>query len=578
MRFCFAVAVETANRCAVGGSSPSRFKLCPEVMNSTSDRDSKIPYDHACDIYSLGVIFWEMITRVLPFEYLTNDINLHVHICIHKHTLPQIENCPKMVQKCIDRMISHDPKRRLSSSTIKDLMVNFLSAYKNTKEYLKILYNGEEEEEEGQNSSQKISFSDVETDSEDRSDNETVSEVTPSHSESQLSVYQNPANLEPLLTRSSRANTKSSMASNSNFSQSNHSISASSVTTTPIRKSQNQNQSSQNKTQRLKKSVFGNISRGSRQNLSSMKPKEAQSDREKEKDSPRSDSSMASHGKSMVQKSGSVLSPIGNMIHKATRLIRPTSRSESQNQLIDISKDPDIMTNSSYSTSHGTVVDGAPSVSDLTMDHPEVAAVTRGETESSSRPNIDSNYSIISRTEANEMPPEMISGDFKKVLTLDQSDRARELETYQTMKVLNRNCHHFTHNLDHFYSFLDPDKRPRRPMPGDETSEMICQHHCELAHTNYKTRFEIECLKVRIKMAKEYREEIKSYSVDAFSNKASRNMIQNRLKDRIEERDFERKNMEQDNIENLKRVEALCLELSELKETVKDMTPVKAKG
>ena len=55
-------------------------------------------------------------------------------------------------------------------------------------------------------------------------------------------------------------------------------------------------------------------------------------------------------------------------------------------------------------------------------------------------------------------------------------------------------------------------------------------------------------------------------------------MIQNRLKDRIEERDFERKNMEQDNIENLKRVEALCLELSELKETVKDMTPVKAKG
>lgn len=86
----------------------------PEVINSASDQI--ILYDTKCDIFSLGIIFYFMITGVMPYdgadfmEVLNNNRKGVIDFSI-----PELANQPKVVMDLLRGMLDLDPQKRLSA-------------------------------------------------------------------------------------------------------------------------------------------------------------------------------------------------------------------------------------------------------------------------------------------------------------------------------------------------------------------------------------------------------------------------------------------------------------------------------
>src|SRR5688572_809699 len=78
--------------------------IAPEILRGKE-------YTTASDIYSFGMIMWELITGRMPFWDQNNDIELVINIC-ENHRPPIIKNTPKgyieLMQKCWDS----DSKKR----------------------------------------------------------------------------------------------------------------------------------------------------------------------------------------------------------------------------------------------------------------------------------------------------------------------------------------------------------------------------------------------------------------------------------------------------------------------------------
>ena len=86
----------------------------PEVINCTSN--SLIPYDTKCDIFSLGIIFFFMITGVMPYdgadfmEVMANNKKGTINFDI-----PELKAQPDIVMQLLRGMLEMDPKKRLSA-------------------------------------------------------------------------------------------------------------------------------------------------------------------------------------------------------------------------------------------------------------------------------------------------------------------------------------------------------------------------------------------------------------------------------------------------------------------------------
>ena len=91
--------------------------MAPEVMKGTR-------YDHKCDIYSLGVIFWEMLTRVKPYFDKANAANI-MWIVAHQNKRPEnISKIPKLFRNLLERMWHTDPKNRYEPSRLVIIFTN----------------------------------------------------------------------------------------------------------------------------------------------------------------------------------------------------------------------------------------------------------------------------------------------------------------------------------------------------------------------------------------------------------------------------------------------------------------------
>ncbi|XP_050733764.1 probable serine/threonine-protein kinase DDB_G0278665 isoform X3 [Eriocheir sinensis] len=78
--------------------------MAPEVF------EGKI-YTEKCDVYSWGIILWEVVTRRVPFE----DLGLAVRImwAVHQRVRPPlITGCPKLLENLMKRCWDHNQDRR----------------------------------------------------------------------------------------------------------------------------------------------------------------------------------------------------------------------------------------------------------------------------------------------------------------------------------------------------------------------------------------------------------------------------------------------------------------------------------
>lgn len=84
--------------------------MAPEVLSSQR-------YDEKADVYSYGIILWEMLTGDIPYRGLT-DVQIAIQVC-RNHNRPKIpRNCPQNLAKFIKVCWSDDQEKRPDFSTI----------------------------------------------------------------------------------------------------------------------------------------------------------------------------------------------------------------------------------------------------------------------------------------------------------------------------------------------------------------------------------------------------------------------------------------------------------------------------
>src|SRR5688500_9340470 len=93
--------------------------MAPEILQGKK-------YTIASDIYSLGMIMWELITGRMPFWDQKNDIGLIVNICKNIRP-PIIKNTPKGYIELMQECWNPDPNKRPTASNIYEELININS-------------------------------------------------------------------------------------------------------------------------------------------------------------------------------------------------------------------------------------------------------------------------------------------------------------------------------------------------------------------------------------------------------------------------------------------------------------------
>ncbi|RWS12919.1 mitogen-activated protein kinase kinase kinase 7-like protein [Dinothrombium tinctorium] len=94
--------------------------MAPEVFESRN-------YTEKCDVYSWGVILWQVLSRQIPYENMTSyQIMWAVHV---GQRPPLLKNCPKPIELLITRCWDKDPKMRPSIAEVVDKMQLILEIF-----------------------------------------------------------------------------------------------------------------------------------------------------------------------------------------------------------------------------------------------------------------------------------------------------------------------------------------------------------------------------------------------------------------------------------------------------------------
>ncbi|KFO82825.1 Mixed lineage kinase domain-like, partial [Cuculus canorus] len=88
--------------------------VAPENLKDNND-----PYKRPCEIYSFGVVLWEIATSKIPFEGCTPQ-EITEKVCRHHHQDPVGEDCPADLREVIDQCRACDPSQRPSAEEIVD--------------------------------------------------------------------------------------------------------------------------------------------------------------------------------------------------------------------------------------------------------------------------------------------------------------------------------------------------------------------------------------------------------------------------------------------------------------------------
>ena len=115
------VRAETKSKTKQNESAGTLQWMAPELLSG-----EKMRYDASCDIYSLAVTLWELVSRKLPFEEAPNPSLIPLWIAQGKREVIPTD-CPKLLGQLIQRTWSEDPAKRLDAAVIVKVLQSIVS-------------------------------------------------------------------------------------------------------------------------------------------------------------------------------------------------------------------------------------------------------------------------------------------------------------------------------------------------------------------------------------------------------------------------------------------------------------------
>ncbi|XP_063773063.1 mitogen-activated protein kinase kinase kinase 7 isoform X2 [Pseudophryne corroboree] len=103
--------------------------MAPEVFEGSN-------YSEKCDVFSWGIILWEVITRRKPFDEIGGPA-FRIMWAVHNGTRPPlIKNLPKPIESLMTRCWSKDPSKRPSMEEIVKIMTHLMQYFPGADESL----------------------------------------------------------------------------------------------------------------------------------------------------------------------------------------------------------------------------------------------------------------------------------------------------------------------------------------------------------------------------------------------------------------------------------------------------------
>ncbi|KAM4771427.1 mitogen-activated protein kinase kinase kinase 7 isoform 1-T1 [Rhinophrynus dorsalis] len=103
--------------------------MAPEVFEGSN-------YSEKCDVFSWGIILWEVITRRKPFDEIGGPA-FRIMWAVHNGTRPPlIKNLPKPIESLMTRCWSKDPPQRPSMEEIVKIMTHLMQYFPGADESL----------------------------------------------------------------------------------------------------------------------------------------------------------------------------------------------------------------------------------------------------------------------------------------------------------------------------------------------------------------------------------------------------------------------------------------------------------
>jgi len=112
------LSVSLSRLCAI--SHPNHSYMAPELFFSSQ-------YGSAVDIFSIGMLLWEMCTRQLPWSDLAPPLGRKVEQMLLQRKRPLLpENVPEVFRACIQACWSHEPQLRPTAKQLIDKWIPLL--------------------------------------------------------------------------------------------------------------------------------------------------------------------------------------------------------------------------------------------------------------------------------------------------------------------------------------------------------------------------------------------------------------------------------------------------------------------